>query len=198
MNDWFQTAAVVRLHLQNRIVIIPLCVTAKYGIPEGQERPRVSATQSLPTHHPLSNNTDVLRLLRHWLTSFKLKLLVSLHHLCGHHALDLQRERRRERNKQVTVHIYRQRLRGAITHPGSEYHSQNNVKFQFPRRSELAACLPIRSSMPIEKKIQLPGCIQGAYTAPVKGKCTHLVMKWAFRFCKQAVNYKVKALPSEQ
>lgn len=50
-------------------------------------------SQSMPTHHPLRNNTDVLRLLLHWLTSFKLKLLVSLHHLRGHHALNLQGER---------------------------------------------------------------------------------------------------------
>lgn len=53
--------------------------------------PRASATHSrCPHHHPLRNNTDALRLLPLWLTSLKLQLLISLHHLRGHHALDLQ------------------------------------------------------------------------------------------------------------
>lgn len=64
-------------------------------------------TPSLPTHRPLRNsgeNTDVRRPLSHWLTPFKLKLLVSLHHLRGHHALNLQGERRGEVGGKETGH----------------------------------------------------------------------------------------------
>lgn len=92
LNDWFQTVcAAVGLHLQDRIVVIHLCVTVKYSLPGGQEGPCASATHSHCLH------ITHWRLWReHWLTSFKLKLLVSLHHLRSHHALNLQGERRRE------------------------------------------------------------------------------------------------------
>lgn len=136
----------------------------------------VCDAQSLPTRHPLRNNTDVLRLLLLWLTSFKLKLLVSLHHLGGHHALNLRGERRRRgRNKQAVVHIYRARLQGATARSRSEFHFQNNVRLKFPGRSQLATRLPAKRSVLTEKTMKLPGFIQGAHTAPVKVKDTHIV-----------------------
>lgn len=113
------------------IVIAPLCVSQQNmaSLKDRSVSMCVCDTQTLPTRHPLRNNTDVLRLLLLWLTPFKLKLLVSLHHLCGHHALNLQGESRRERNKQAVVRSYRARLQGTTTHSGSEFHFQNNVRF---------------------------------------------------------------------
>lgn len=182
MSEWFQTEwAAVWLHLQNTIVIVPLCVSQQNmaSLKDRSVSMRVCDTQSLPTRHPQRYNTDVLRLLLLWLTPFELKLLVSLHHLCGHHALNLQGERRRERNKQAVARFYRARLQGTTTHSGSEFHFQNNVRFKFPWRSQLATFLQIKSSVLAEKTMKLPGFIQGAYTAPVKVKHTHTVyIKW--------------------
>lgn len=176
MSEWFQTeCAAVWLPLQNTIVTVPLCVSQQNmaSLKDRSVSMCVCDTQSLPTRHPLRNNADVLRLLLLWLTPFKLKLLVSLHHLCGHHALNLQGERRRERNKQAVVHIYRARLRGTTTHSGLEFHFHNNVRLKFPWRSQLATFLRMKSSVLAEKTMKLPGFIRGAHTVPGKVKHTH-------------------------
>lgn len=65
-------------------------------------------------------------------------------------------------------------------------------QIQISTRSELAACLPISPFIPFSDKngIQLPEYIQGAYTGPLKVKCTHLMGNECVEFSKRAVSYK--------
>ena len=59
--------------------------------------PLFAPRSALLTNHVLSSNAiSADWLLPGLLTSFKLKLLVPLHHLCGHHALNLEGEREGE------------------------------------------------------------------------------------------------------
>ena len=78
----------------------------------------VRSTAASPTHRPPREESADVHLRR--LTPFKLKLLVSLHHLRGHHALNLRGgergDKKWEGNKQVIVHIYsREAARGNYT-----------------------------------------------------------------------------------
>ncbi len=110
----------------------------------------VCDTQSLPTHHPLGNNTETL------LRLFTLTHLFQTGASCISASFlwppciqsTGEEETRREGNKQVTVRIYRQKLWGAITHPGCEYHLQNNVSFKFLHERNLPLAYQKRKREP--------------------------------------------------
>lgn len=115
-DDWFQTKwAAVQLHFQKRDPRYSVLRNSKNIVSLKDRRVHVYLdSQSMPTHHPLRNNTDVLRLTHLFQTEASCISASSQWPPCT-------QSKGRERNKQVIVHIYRQRQQRAIMLWGSEY-----------------------------------------------------------------------------
>lgn len=184
MNDGFHTEkAAVQLHVQNRIVLILLYVI----ISGRQEGTRVSAIDG---HCP---HAEKLSLTYCWLTPFELKLLVSLHHLRGHHALDLQGEGKWEgMSRSLCIFIDRNCKKQLVLHyvdltswtmlnsddTRTDYLLTNNALDPILRQRE-SNCQNV-FEMHRRAHTRLNALIYWA-------------LKWTLRLCEGEVNYKVKA-----